>query len=365
MIAASSGSNRPFGILRIRQSFGRCAIAIAIATGTAIAITNAQEDQTEPGPADLYPVPEADLAVSAQAGELTAQPAHVPAPHALRIAYYVDGWERTDRRQIHLMLDSWAPAFTSPLFPKCEFQLFDSEEALADAVRFQKLDAVCLYAFQMPFFGKNLHLDPGLLIGPENDPQLNLVILVRRNSGIKSISDLSGKEILMDTANLGGLPALWLRHASNSADENPSRFLSHTSICTDSFNAISPVFFGNADACIVTQRGFTQNAGLNPQVLQRLTVLARSPAFATRVLAFPEGIDRARKAAILALRPTLRADPQNSGFLTQQSSVFYDIAEGDFAAFRNLDPASLPPPPGSSPSAPPSLRITGTDFDPN
>jgi ABC-type phosphate/phosphonate transport system substrate-binding protein len=50
--------------------------------------------------------------------------------------------------------------------------------------------------------------------------------------------------------------------------------------------AILPVFFRQADACIVTRRAFETSAELNPQISQKLEPLITSPLFVDSVLLF-------------------------------------------------------------------------------
>ncbi len=312
-------------------------------------------------PDAIFPGPEADLAVAQEQENRTDT---VTLENNLRIAYFVDAWDRTDRRQILAMLDSWAPAFTTPVIRECVFQVFDQEEALAAAVRLRKFDAVCIYSYQMPTLGKALQLEPSLLIGSENAPQLSLVLLVRRNSGFQSIRELEGKNIIIDTANLGALPIMWLGQAAASdglASTGQGGLQARLGLSTDSFNAIAPVFFGNADACVVSQQGFTENAGMNPQILQQLHQITKSPTFTTRVLTFPPDADRSKKSAILALRPSLKVDARTNGFLSPQNLTFYDVAEGDFDVFKNFEGRSLPDPPGTPMSGNPSLTATFKD----
>jgi len=326
---------------RARHPFPPSARLLALAWAGLVFPATAAPDQDPE-----FPVDDATLAVTPNPAASAGAESSV---ENLRIAYLVDAWDRTERRQIHAQLDAWAPGFTSPQFRKCEFQVFEDEEALAAAVQLGKFDVVCLYAFQMPTLGQRLRLDPGLLIGSGNALQSNFVLLVRRTSGIDSIADLEGRKTFIETGNLGTLPMLWLAQAAKQAGTplDPADRGEAFELRADSFNAVAPVFFGNVDACVITQQGFTENAGLNPQILQQLHVLAKSPPFATRVLAFPQGVDRSKKSAIMALRPSLAAKTHPGGFLTPQDIVLYDVADGDFDAFKAFVPGDLPRIPGS------------------
>jgi phosphonate transport system substrate-binding protein len=52
---------------------------------------------------------------------------------------------------------------------------------------------------------------------------------------------------------------------------------------------ILPVFFGQADACVVPRTSFMDMAELNPQVGEQLRILATSPEVVSSFLCFREG----------------------------------------------------------------------------
>ncbi|RME92485.1 MAG: hypothetical protein D6766_09905 [Verrucomicrobia bacterium] len=66
---------------------------------------------------------------------------------------------------------------------------------------------------------------------------------------------------------------------------------------------VLPVFFGQADACLVTREGFELMGELNPQVRQRLRIVAESPRVVPAVLCFwPESPAALKEPLIEAVR---------------------------------------------------------------
>lgn len=110
------------------------------------------------------------------------------------------------------------------------------------------------------------------------------ILLVRDDSRVTTIEDLSGADLrLFDNARTS-LAAPWLEiliseSARARALDPPIRVSSSTKLSA----VVLPVFFGQADACIVTENGFRTMSEMNPQVGKHLRVLARSPGLVPMV----------------------------------------------------------------------------------
>lgn len=79
--------------------------------------------------------------------------------------------------------------------------------------------------------------------------------------------------------------------------------------------AILPVFFEQADACLTTQQAFDVVSELNPQVSRDLVVLERSPDIASGVLVLRTGLEPRVKASLIEVLEKLPADPEGDQIL--------------------------------------------------
>lgn len=83
--------------------------------------------------------------------------------------------------------------------------------------------------------------------------------------------------------------------------EPAAEFFAPISLVSTPAQTILPVFFGQADACLVTRRAFLLASELNPQVAERLTVLFASPPLGGGVIAFRPGYPDADKQRLISL----------------------------------------------------------------
>jgi len=117
------------------------------------------------------------------------------------------------------------------------------------------------------------------------------VLLVHKDSGIQSISDLKNRRLLIYSSLRGSISPLWLDVllATNGSPE-PAKFFSNITPVSKPTRTVLPVFFHQADACIVTQNGYNVICELNPQVMRDLKIIATSPPIIPSVTCFRAGI---------------------------------------------------------------------------
>lgn len=121
------------------------------------------------------------------------------------------------------------------------------------------------------------------------------VLLVRQDSGRRTVASLRGRLLLAYQHVSMCLGGIWLETLlANEKLEPPDRFFSGVTRTVKVSQAVLPVFFGRADACLVTRGAFETMCELNPQLRRDLQVVATSPAVVTALL----GVHKDSSAAI-------------------------------------------------------------------
>ena len=104
------------------------------------------------------------------------------------------------------------------------------------------------------------------------------LLLVRQDSGIRDLPSLRGHSLLMYEHTSTCVAPAWLETLLASSNLGPSdRFFAAITKSMKPSQTVLPVFFGRADACLVTRRAFDVMSELNPQLRQKLKVIATSP----------------------------------------------------------------------------------------
>lgn len=104
------------------------------------------------------------------------------------------------------------------------------------------------------------------------------VLLVKQDSGIHDLAGLRGHSLLAYQHASMCLAPAWLETLlAGSNFDAVDRFFSRVTKSTKVAQSVLPVYFGAADACLVTRRAFDTMSELNPQLRQKLRVVAVSP----------------------------------------------------------------------------------------
>lgn len=168
-------------------------------------------------------------------------------------------------------------------------EIFDDGPSLAAAIRDGTITLASIDSWS--YLAMNLRgtAKPFFVSTEKAKPGKKYVVLTRQESGLKTLDDLRGKEIVeLDSANanLGRpwLETLLLEHGLGT----PESFFGAVEVVSKASAAVLPVFFGKKHACLVDQSGFEVMKELNPQVGKSLRVVAISETFVNNIICLSE-----------------------------------------------------------------------------
>ena len=165
--------------------------------------------------------------------------------------------------------------------------LFNGTEAVAAAVRTGAVDAVGMTTDEYAALAGDVRFDRFLMAVKDDDPTEEYVVLVHRAAGVTDMAGLKDKRLSVFVNPRTCLGPIWLevllaRAGLPVTAEHFGRVTEWTKLS----KPVLEVFFRQADACLVTRRGFATMVELNPQVGAQLAVLAASPAVVPSLFAF-------------------------------------------------------------------------------
>jgi len=171
-----------------------------------------------------------------------------------------------------------------------------SDQLLA-AIRAGQVDLVCLtvqeYLQVVPYIDTRRILT-------DNYGGDEFVLVVRQGSGIDNLAGLRGKSLILWDSPSTSLAEPWLAvEFWKESPDSPRQVLGRITRNTKLSQVVLPVFFGQADACMVTRRGLDTMVELNPQLAQKLKVLASSPRMEGTFFACRKDCPEAFKKQIL------------------------------------------------------------------
>lgn len=231
-------------------------------------------------------------------------------------------WARTVARERGIRVDPSA-------------QMFDDPEEIAEALAAGAVDAASVTFSEHQVIAAQVATGPWFVTRTSGDLLEEYVLLVHQESGFESVESLEGGSVALHTSARTGLAPDWLDWlvvGEGHGDHAPA-FFGEIRREKKASAAVLPVFFGTADAGVVTESGFSVLRDLNPQLGRKLRVLARSQPLVPAVMAFRKDFDSTERDAVLAALNELHTTPAGQQVLNLfQSDALVQIEAGPLAA---------------------------------
>ncbi len=213
--------------------------------------------------------------------------------------YSVKNVADVDPRDAEAALKVWARELAVQWGFDLKISLYNSTDRLIADFMDKKLDFITVTSIDYLRSPHLLKFKPEVTHYKDGKPTSRYVVLVNEQGLKNSPSGLKNKKLSIQKTNHLGQMFLdnWLMRAKLPPSE---RFFSLTMEKSKESQAILDVFFGQADVCVVTDKAFHTMTELNPQVGQKLHVIAQSPDLITAVGIFrpdypPDDKQRAMK----------------------------------------------------------------------
>ncbi|HVU34369.1 MAG TPA: PhnD/SsuA/transferrin family substrate-binding protein [Opitutaceae bacterium] len=163
--------------------------------------------------------------------------------------------------------------------------IFDAIPQLETAVRDGRVNVAILGTWQLLESRLRNCTDVAFVPAAGHVVARRVVLLVRRDSGLRALRDLRGKSVLVlvDTHTTLGRPWFETRCLAEGLGR-PDAYVHKVDAVGRPNAAILPVFFGRADACIVDDQTFSTACELNPQLARDLIVIEQSEPMVDSVL---------------------------------------------------------------------------------
>lgn len=244
----------------------------------------------------------------------------------LRVGYFIDRKNQVGPETIRSALASWSRTIAANRSDRVTTKVENDPDKWYQSIISGSHDLYGLHAYQYLALEDESLLRPALMIEGNHGATAIFLLVTRREDQIKSLRDLRESKILVDTGGFGALPLIWLETeigAFTPAAE-VKNFATVTAVQTAP-RAFLPVYFGQADACVITQSAFTAASALNPDVATKLhpTPKTKSKPLLVSIFAFAKdySIVDAEKISSKALENSASQEAQGLLDMVQRSGL--------------------------------------------
>lgn len=209
----------------------------------------------------------------------------------------IKGWGLALARECNVPVDADPP-------------ILADAEALIRAMQREEVDAVGTTCLEYAALRQVLPAGPVLLNAIAGNFTETYLILAHRDGPVRTLHDLRGRTLLLNASPRTCLALPWLSLLLHDQKLPPaSRLLAGIGTEAKAANAVLPVFFHKADACLVTRTNFDTMRELNPQLGLQLRVLAESPPVTPTMLVFRAGFASPHNSIIMDTLNGLERNP--------------------------------------------------------
>jgi len=168
---------------------------------------------------------------------------------------------------------------------------FSNLEELDEILEKQEVEVFVMHSTELIQLKNRELLEPIGSASREGMPYEIYYLLVNNQSQYKTLEDLKGKQLLVGFPYEGDIPLIWLdkllkQHNLNSRE----KYFQKIEYFNKALPSVLPVFFNNADACLVSKNSFETICELNPQVQNKLTVIETSIPITIGIVALRKNI---------------------------------------------------------------------------
>lgn len=209
--------------------------------------------------------------------------------------------------------------------------ILPSQEILA-AIREARVDLFCLTVQE---YRKVMSLVDTSKILADDYGGDELALIVREDAGIAKLADLRGRSLMIWDSPGTSLAEPWLAVSTwREGQPHPQELFGRITHNVKLAQSVLPVFFGQADACVVTRRSLATMFELNPQLERKLHVLIAGPKVASAFFACRKDFANS-KVSIITRLVEVRSSPAAKQVLTLFQSPGFAIHDGEYLRTAN------------------------------
>jgi ABC-type phosphate/phosphonate transport system substrate-binding protein len=191
-------------------------------------------------------------------------------------------------------------------------RIYGTEAEIENALKSKTLELVATTPDEFIHLRGRTPMEPVMVTVSGKTPELELLLMARKESGINRFRDLKNRGIALpaETSQFGAIYHTWLENmAMREGAGAAAAFFSSIKDTKGASQSLMSVFFRKADACIISRNAFEVANELNPQLSRELKVIASIGKLIGGIVVFRQDLPEERKQKVRKALSTLHEDP--------------------------------------------------------
>ncbi len=221
-------------------------------------------------------------------------------PKPLKVGFSSRVFPNVDQRDVRIAMELWTRELARGLGLRTQPQtiIFQRPSDLLEAVNNGDMTIVTLPATEYLQIRDRALMTPVIVESSNEGFSRRFLLIVRRDSGIRSLTDLRGKSILIPSSIRYSASHMWLDVLLLKAGLGERAPFFRSVKESSASQSIMGVFFKKADAAIVSHAALETSKSLNTQVANQISIVAESKNLIGDVTCVPSSVDNKLKISI-------------------------------------------------------------------
>jgi len=268
------------------------------------------------------------------------QEAHPEEHSHLVIGYTPGAYQVKANKDIRAAITILTNKIAWKYFEKSTSLYYDNLDDMASDMLDGTIQVACLPSEDLLQLRKRSLAEPLLITSTSSGREMELLLLVREDSGIRTLDDLHGKTIAISKHPLGSTSIfhIWLETMLMARGHSKmDSFFSSIKEFNVLAKVVMPVFFRKADACVVTRHVFNLTTELNPQIGKQLAIIASIENLSQGIVAVDRRLPEQTKKKIRESFLSLNDSPEGKQLIMLfQVSTISPYRKGDLKTTEEL-----------------------------
>jgi phosphonate transport system substrate-binding protein len=237
----------------------------------------------------------------------------------LNVGYSAGAFSRGFLKDAQVVLESLGASVAeraTDLFSGVTATIHETFEDFHAAISRNELDLVIMSSLDYLSMEDEGLLEPVCVGRNAHGVLREYIIIVSKDSGLKEVGQLNNRSVFIETGGSGRTPLVWLEsYLLQRVNAGLASFFGDVKHVDKASEAVLPVFFHNADACVTTIGGFSTMKELNPQLGQSLEIIGRSNKLLRGMACVNSKLEGKRRRVVIETILNLHRDPDGEQIL--------------------------------------------------
>lgn len=239
-------------------------------------------------------------------------------PQKIRTGFSIYLFKDVDIRDATVAIKMWGDELLKNLGMNFspESKIYETNDDIINALNNNELELISISTLDYFEIAKKAQIEPSLITTIKGNPGDVFILVVRKESNYKNIESLNGKTILRPGGTYGRIIDVWISNLILEKNRPVENYFSEVRTVEKPSQALLPVFFKQADACVVTESSFITMKELNPQISKELIAIELSPIYPNGLMCINKNISPELKTKIVSAAKTLSQSVSGKQILT-------------------------------------------------